>query len=250
MKTCPRCKTELDNQAVVCSSCQTLLPMRTSKKPFGFKTFLRLMSSVCLAIAIFSFFVPFARFQAPIIGSQSLSAFGVVSEIVNQPNRGASQTIPATSNQNGEAHGTNEKVNLQTIQGMAKGKEGRDITKERPTYQFIPIGIILGVVAYALLLVLAGAMLLRKPLLSLLSAAGTCISAIGFFVSLLLLNDALHYSMKSSMEELKDNPFAGLAEVFSQGSKIEPAIAIYLLIAATFFVFIFCWIEQHYELEG
>jgi len=46
------------------------------------------------------------------------------------------------------------------------------------------------------------------------------------------------------MKELENNPFAGLAQAFTQGIKIEPSVAIYLLILTAFLISIFSWLER------
>lgn len=215
------------------------------KKKFRVADLFTLLSLICLAVAFLSIFLPLAKMQVPIVGTRSVSAFSTVSqllEIVDSRVQDPGAPTPVS--------GKLDSIKLNSLvdlQNTVTAKQ--DIFQANPVYHFIPIGMVLGIVAHLLLIVLALGFFLRNLPVSLMAAGGAWVSSLSFLVSLFLLDDATRHVMQSSMKELEDNPFVGLVQAFVGGVKVEPGIAAYLLPGGTFLIFVFIWIEKNYELD-
>ncbi len=194
---------------------------------------LRVLNFILISTAIFSFFLPFAKIKAPIVGKMSLSGFSILSKSFNKQKEGS---IKISKKDIG--------MDFKFLQNIVKSQKNKNFFEDKPVYKFILFGFLSGIVAYILLIIIAIGILLKKPLLSFVASISCCILSVFFMLSFLLLDDLLRRAMNSSMEKIENNLFAGLARVFTQEIKIEPSIAVYLLILTAFLMSIFSWLER------
>ncbi len=179
---------------------------------------IRRVSFVLLLAAGVSFFLPFARFEFPMMGAQAFSAAGVAAGLAG----------PVKPQAQRKADGKFA-IDVRSVQEMMRSDDGVAVFRSDPLYWLIPAGLACGVLAYVLLIFIALGLWLEMPRFVSRVAATCFFLTLPWAAGVLLLDHLLQTILNASIGRLDNNPFADLAKNFMQGIRIEPAPAIYAL---------------------
>jgi hypothetical protein len=186
----------------------------------------RLRKSISLAIlsvGVISFFLPLVSITAPIIGRIQWSALNVVSQLAEEK-----QNSPSLS-------GVSKAISRQSASDSDRGSAA-----PRVSHEDVPLGIAIApfipfeiYLTYLLLIpaVLAVFMPVFQKLLGPVSVLGLVSSGFAL-VSVFLFGNAIQQSMATRMNspEMQNNPFAAIGQALAQSFRVEPGIALYLLV--------------------
>ena len=209
--------------------------------------------SICvialLVVAFASIFVPLVKVQMPLVGEQSVSVFDSLKSGVSS----AKKSVEKSKDSGGKGIKLPEiempkiKVfNLKELIVNQSKDTGVNILKEKPVYALIPVGTLGGVLAHLLLIVILAGVLLKKNTLTMVASLSAGICSGLFLINLFLMNDLLQSVFSSPVKGLDKTPFAGIANVFSKSMsvKIEPGIAVYVLLASTLAIAIVSFLKK------
>ena len=219
---CPNCKELIGITEAKCPYCgvsfiesEEIASPRgneTVKHEFHLSDLYTHINFILVAVAIFSFFIPFARLEFSETGSHFISGFSVLSQSVRPL----------------EEEGT-VNIGMTDLENMAVRNDSEGYLEEKLVYGFIPLGLKCGFLAYVSLAAVLACLVFGQPLLSSIISAVTVVLSLFFMVSLFLLNDLLRFQMDATLKN---------------GVRITPAAAIYLVIIPACFICIFSWLEK------
>ena len=185
------------------------------------------------SIALLMFFLPLIVIQAPIVGEQEVSGYDVFSKIRQFSN----QVDKSSESSQSSASASTREPNAQpSATPRAKGVNESEMPISLRLAWLIPIDVTVAFILAAVTFVGAGG---RVQVSSISAMAGAALSLLGL-LHVTIANSDLHTwlasSFKASSEELKGNPFAGIAEQFGNlmlnAFKIKPGAGLYVLAAA------------------
>lgn len=185
------------------------------------------------SVALLMFFFPLIVIQAPIVVEQEISGYDVFSKIKQFSNQvdkssGSSQSSASTSTREPNAEPSSTPRTKEV-------NESQMPISLRLAW-LIPIDVTAAFILAALTFI---GLRVRVRVSSVSAMTSAALSLIGL-VHVTIANSDLHTwlasSFKASAEELKDNPFAGIAEQFGNlmlnAFKIKPGAGLYVLAAA------------------
>ena len=221
---CPHCDQINSDLDVYCASCRR--PLRnqpveleqTQRNTQSFGSVERNAIVICCALSLLLFFFPLLTIHVPIAGDQDVSGYDVFSKLTAfreklQPPRSPSTSTPSTANPRPPLPDLPLSIQLAWL---------------------MPIALILAFLSAAVALISAFKNLKVARVVCII---GACFSAAAILHTT-IMNSDIHVWMTESMEamrsELKDNPFAGLAEnlqtIVVNAFQIKSGWAVYALL--------------------
>ena len=164
-------------------------------------------------IALLTFFMPLVSAHLPVVGAMSWSGLNLIG-IGGNPDQPAISDLGANPTTADSESGERPSAYLQVTTYMASTA---------------PFVLLFG---YALVItILAGSLSGRSPMRWLPTAAA--VSGFYALLSVFLLADALYRSLRESMVDLEDNPFASLASAALGSVSIDPGLGLYVFCVVT-----------------
>ncbi|HEV2021621.1 MAG TPA: hypothetical protein VGQ94_03745 [Terriglobales bacterium] len=178
-----------------------------------------------VVVGVLTLFLPVIEINVPIFGKVQWSALDVVSRLSGGSKKGKPSFIDVAKGAKrvwSEVHQTASSTSPKKI---PSGPLGIMLAP------FIPLEIAM---TYAALLGAIMALCVRpmQRILGFVSAVGAVTSTVAL-LSVFLFSNAIQQSMDKEMKkpEMGNNPFARLLQAFMQGIRIDPGVALYLLVA-------------------
>ena len=195
---------------------------------------------VFVAAAVLSIFLPLALLRTPVMRPVPVTAIGIVTKVLPSPGAPRREEKRSFWRLQGKS-----KEMVQDVTGVVRSMAGDlNVHSGEPVYGVVIASFVSGAVAHVLLLVVAVAALLKRYGLASKVSVAACALSIFFMVGVSLANDLLHTSLGEAVGAMENNLLAGLTSMFAQGIQIETGAGLYLLILATFLVFVTGWVLQ------
>jgi hypothetical protein len=171
---------------------------------------------IALGVGVMSFFLPCISLNAPIVGSVKWSAFNIISQFSDSSSTTQSPSFGDLS----------KNLNKEVV-----SKDEAEVPLGIKLAPFIPVEVAF---TYLLIVVVATTLFIphSRKILIVTSVIGSATSGLAL-ISVFLFGDALRQNMMKAMSgpDMQGNPFAGIGQALMQSFRVDPEIALYLLVA-------------------